>query len=67
MRKKSHKRMPVEFPPHRTEPIAEPVQYENEYEVMGINARHHSGVQLDNITEVIATTPSADTEAQTTL
>lgn len=53
---KANKNYPLEFPPreNHTEdsPIIDGVV---EYEAMGVNSRHHSGVHIDNITEVVTT------------
>ena len=51
---KSHKHYPLEFPPRDDRAENTPITDEViEYEAMGVNSRHHSGVHIDNITEVI--------------
>ena len=53
---KSKKNKSMEFPPRENSSEATPVTYDvTEYEAMGVNSRHHSGVQIDNITEVVTT------------
>ena len=56
---KSKKNRSPEFPP-RENPAENPSVKDStdevvEYEAMGVNSRHHSGVHIDNITEVITT------------
>ncbi len=51
---KSKKNYPLEFPPRDDRAENTPITDEViEYEAMGVNSRHHSGVHIDNITEVI--------------
>ena len=46
----------MEFPPRENSSEVTPMTDEvNEYEAMGVNSRHNSGVQVDNITEVVTT------------
>ncbi|MDO4881735.1 MAG: hypothetical protein Q3975_00160 [Oscillospiraceae bacterium] len=53
---KSNKNYPLEFPPRDNRAENTPATDEViEYEAMGVNSRHHSGVHIDNITEVITT------------
>lgn len=51
---KSKKNQNMEFPPRdnraETTPMTDEVV---DYEAMGVNSRHHSGVHIDNITEVV--------------
>ncbi len=51
---KANKNYPLEFPPRENQTEASPVIDEVvEYEAMGVNSRHHSGVHIDSITEVV--------------
>ena len=53
---KANKSYPLEFPPRDNHTEASPAIDEVvEYEAMGVNSRHHSGLQIDNITEVVTT------------
>ena len=53
---KSKKNRSMEFPPRENNSEVTPMTGEvNEYEAMRVNSRHNSGVQVDNITEVVTT------------
>lgn len=53
---KAKKQYPLEFPPRENYTEDSPIIDEVvEYEAMGVNSRHHSGVHIDNITEVVTT------------
>lgn len=58
---KGKNQIPMEFPPRKDEiensPIIDEVVVNETF-----NSRHHSGVQIDNITEVVTTEAEADTE-----
>ena len=53
---KTKKNRSMEFPPRDNQGEVTPVTDDvTEYEAMGVNSRHNSGVHIDNITEVVTT------------
>lgn len=53
---KSKKNRSMEFPPRDNQSEVTPMTDDvTEYEAMGVNSRHNSGVHIDNITEVVTT------------
>ncbi len=60
---KSKKNRSMEFPPRDNQSEVTPMTDDvTEYEAMGVNSRHNSGVHIDNITEVVTTEADMEDE-----